>query len=103
MKTTDQSMIMIEEEKGISLAALWNKMPAVVQVYFLLFVVLMMATIIVWVTDCCVPHGGGAGGHGDEEAHHLFPIFGSAFTAAFGAVIGALSQWAGKDLGRESR
>jgi uncharacterized PurR-regulated membrane protein YhhQ (DUF165 family) len=91
---------MTDEKKGISPARLWNALPIVLQVYLALFVSLLAATVIVWLCDCFIPHGNDAEG---KEAHHLFPIFANAFTASFGAVIGALSQWASTQFGKETK
>ena len=72
---------------------LWDKIPIVVKVYFALFWVLLVATIVIWILDGFIKH---------EEGHHLYPIFANAFTAAFGTVIGALSQWAHQEFGKGS-
>jgi len=84
------------ENRGISLVRLWNALPLVVQLYLALFLLLLTATVVVWLCDCFIHHS-------EDESHHLFPIFANVFTASFGAVIGALSQWATAQFGKEGR
>ena len=73
---------------------LWSTVPIVIKTYLLLFWTLLILTIVIWLVDNFVPHSGGA-----PEEHHIFPVFENTLTVAFGAVIGALSQWAHHEPG----